>query len=108
MPLAKKSTRNWLAAGLVLTLAWAAYLAAFGPEGKLAGSGPPDLVGSGLAMPAEFNWTLLDLDDKPVEFAAFRGRPIFLNLWSTCCGPCVEEMPSIARLAEDRSMKEKG
>ena len=36
---------------------------------------------------------------KPVSLAAFRGRPLLVNLWATWCAPCIEEMPSIDRLA---------
>ena len=30
---------------------------------------------------------------------AFRGRYVLLNLWATWCGPCVNELPSLARLS---------
>ena len=30
---------------------------------------------------------------------AFRGRYVLLNLWATWCAPCVNELPSLARLA---------
>ena len=30
---------------------------------------------------------------------AFHGRYVLLNMWATWCGPCVNELPSLARLA---------
>ena len=50
---------------------------------------------------ADFAWTLTTLDGQPVELAKYRGRPIFLNIWATWCGPCMREMPSIAALASN-------
>ena len=104
----KSQTRKWLAIGLAALLAWVAFLATAGrviPPGDL---GAPLLQASGVPRPAEFGWTLLDLDDKPVDFATFRGKPILLNIWATWCGPCLEEMPSIANLAANRTLKDKG
>jgi len=40
----------------------------------------------------------VDGDGKPHTLADFRGRIVLLNLWATWCAPCVEEMPSLARL----------
>ncbi|HUZ13353.1 MAG TPA: TlpA disulfide reductase family protein [Caulobacteraceae bacterium] len=31
--------------------------------------------------------------------AEFKGKVVVLNLWATWCGPCVEEMPTLAKLA---------
>lgn len=41
-------------------------------------------------------------DGSPKQLADFRGRPVLVNLWATWCGPCVEEMPSLARLQAKR------
>lgn len=38
-------------------------------------------------------------DDTDVTLAAFRGRPLLVNLWATWCAPCVAEMPTLDRLA---------
>jgi thiol-disulfide isomerase/thioredoxin len=39
-------------------------------------------------------------DGKPITLAAFKGKPLLVNLWATWCGPCVKEMPSLDRLAK--------
>ncbi|KAF1015042.1 MAG: Thiol-disulfide oxidoreductase ResA [Stenotrophomonas maltophilia] len=28
------------------------------------------------------------------------GRPLLVNVWASWCGPCIEEMPELARFAE--------
>ena len=37
---------------------------------------------------------------EPMTLAAFKGRPLLVNLWATWCGPCVAEMPTLDALAE--------
>ncbi|GGB22724.1 hypothetical protein GCM10011380_10450 [Sphingomonas metalli] len=41
----------------------------------------------------------VDPAGKPVTLAAFRGKPVLLNLWATWCGPCVKELPTLDALA---------
>jgi thiol-disulfide isomerase/thioredoxin len=39
-----------------------------------------------------------DAAGKPHTLAEFKGKVVVLNLWATWCGPCVEEMPTLAKL----------
>ena len=60
-----------------------------------------------MSEPADYNWSLVDLNDQPVSFAKFKGKTVFLNFWATWCGPCVGEMPSIAKLARNPRLQGK-
>jgi thiol-disulfide isomerase/thioredoxin len=55
-----------------------------------------------LSVPAEKQQSvpslaLAALDGTPTELAAFRGKPMVVNLWATWCPPCVREMPVLYR-----------
>ena len=62
---------------------------------------------SGHAAPAMASWTkstpppfeLAGPEGEPVALAERRGRVVMLNFWATWCGPCIEELPSLDRLA---------
>ena len=41
------------------------------------------------------------LDGSPFDTSVFEGKPIFLNIWATWCGPCVNEMPHLDELARE-------
>jgi len=42
---------------------------------------------------------LPDANGKMWSLADLKGRPVLLNFWATWCAPCVEEMPSLEKLA---------
>ena len=42
-----------------------------------------------------FATTLFDLDNKPVAFAAYKGRPLIVNFWARWCAPCRVEIPEL-------------
>ena len=44
-------------------------------------------------------------DGKPVHLADLKGQVVVVNFWATWCGPCKEEMPSLARLQKDYAEK---
>ncbi|SKB60081.1 TlpA family protein disulfide reductase [Sphingopyxis flava] len=41
-------------------------------------------------------------DNAPVTLAAFKGRPLLVNLWATWCAPCIAEMPTLDALASQQ------
>jgi len=44
------------------------------------------------------DFALSDLAGQAVRLSALRGRVVLVNLWTTWCPPCREEMPSMERL----------
>lgn len=40
---------------------------------------------------------LVELDGKPVNLQAYRGKPLVINLWATWCPPCRREMPALMK-----------
>ena len=93
--------RSWLIIALVFLGFWVVYLIFFFPGNRRPLEGP------GIDLPADYNWKLEDLSEQPVPFSRFKGKTVFLNIWATWCPPCVGEMPSIARLAENPRLKGK-
>lgn len=49
------------------------------------------------------DFELTDLDGKRVSLSSFEGKVVLLNFWTTWCGPCRSEMPSMQSLYEKLS-----
>ncbi|MCI1315613.1 MAG: TlpA family protein disulfide reductase [Acetobacter sp.] len=42
--------------------------------------------------------TVTDKDGTEHALDDFRGRPTVVHLWATWCGPCISELPALARI----------
>jgi len=49
--------------------------------------------------------SLRDLEGNKVRMSDYQGRVVVLNFWATWCGPCKEELPRLATIAQDYASK---
>ena len=52
------------------------------------------------AKPANFDFTIKDVDGNDVSLSTFKGKVVLLNFWATWCGPCKAEIPGFVKLQE--------
>ena len=53
-------------------------------------------------MDTPIDWFFKDIHNDIIDLYCFRGKKIvIINFWATWCPPCIEELPSLSRLAEN-------
>ncbi len=57
-----------------------------------------DRSGAGTPLPAA---ALTARGGERATLSALSGKPVLVNLWATWCAPCVEELPTLNRLASE-------
>jgi thiol-disulfide isomerase/thioredoxin len=80
--------------------------AAGAPAPVTADNAPETSPAQANAVEALLDSTMMhDADGKPKSLAAFKGQTVVVNFWASWCGPCVEEMPTLAQLNDEYSKK---
>jgi len=46
------------------------------------------------------DFTATDITGNPISLSSLKGKVIYVDLWATWCGPCMEEMPHYEALKE--------
>ncbi|MFA4968871.1 MAG: TlpA disulfide reductase family protein [Sulfuritalea sp.] len=64
----------------------------------LACASLPAAAAGAISSAPLFAATLFDLDNKPVAFADYKGRPLIVNFWARWCAPCRVEIPELVDL----------
>src|SRR5260370_19367839 len=77
--------------GVLVALILVAFL-----YGGLRVARRPHLVGKGALAPS---FTLERYGGGRISLDELRGKVVLLNFWATWCPPCVEEMPSLLKVA---------
>lgn len=59
---------------------------------------------AGTPFPADV--VLTDLQGKKVDFAKYRGKYVFIDLWASWCIPCIKEIPHLKQLEKELQNKD--
>jgi thiol-disulfide isomerase/thioredoxin len=75
------------------------------PAGEVPTSGMANGLGKPQVPQLRPNFTLKDLDGKPVSMSQWDGQAVVVNFWATWCGPCQREIPLLNRMHAEYSPK---
>ncbi|MEQ9186144.1 MAG: TlpA disulfide reductase family protein [Cryomorphaceae bacterium] len=62
----------------------------------------PEYISSGSVTESLYRYDIRiqDVDGNIQPLAAYKGQPVFINMWASWCVPCIAEFPGLEKLKE--------
>ncbi|WP_274651927.1 peroxiredoxin family protein [Paenibacillus humicola] len=72
------------------------------PTAETEAADPDEGIEKGQHAP---DFSLTDLEGRPVRLSDFKGKKVLINFWATWCPPCRVELPHMQKFYEDYESK---
>lgn len=87
---------GWVIAAILFVIAGAIFVTSLQQTATVPLTGDRISGSARVGSPAP-EVELVALDGKHLTFAAYRGKPVWVNFFATWCPPCKDELPEIER-----------
>lgn len=53
-----------------------------------------------------FDFKAKDAENKEIKLSDFKGKKVYINMWASWCGPCINEIPELEKVYKKLQNKE--